>query len=172
MLSRRSYHQWWLVVNGSNPHRRWPRVSHGIIRYSFFDLGRMETWVDLAAQGYNEICWHDHHENSNRGRSHGSKIVNPLCVFALKSSYCKTFRKTVKNPRKDSNFLLLSGFFSEHRYGFAFAMISCLQKVKVGKKKVLERSSFDNLFLIISLTSSSITTTLWKKLNFKILKSV
>ena len=111
VLSRRSYHQWWLVVDGSNPHRRWPGVNHGIIRYSFIDLGRMESWVDLAAQGYNEICWHDHHGNSNRGHSHGSKMVNPLCVFALKSSYCKTFRKTVENPRKDCNFLLLSGFF-------------------------------------------------------------
>ena len=34
--------------------------------------------------------------------------------------------------------------FSEHRHRFAFAMTYCLQKQKVGKKKDLEQSSFDN----------------------------
>ena len=135
-----------VVADGSNSHCRWPGVSHSIIRYSFTDLGRMEGWVGLAAQAYNEICWYDHHGKSNPGRSHGSRMVYPLCVFALKNSYCKTFRKTAENSRKDCNFLLLSGFFSGHRYGFTFAMTYCLQKVKAGKKKVLERSSFDNFF--------------------------
>ena len=36
--------------------------------------------------------------------------------------------------------------FSEHGYRFAFAMTYCLKKEKVGKKKVLERSSFDKFF--------------------------
>ena len=39
------------MVDGSNPHRRWPRVSPSSIRYSFTDLGRMECWVGLAARG-------------------------------------------------------------------------------------------------------------------------
>ena len=36
--------------------------------------------------------------------------------------------------------------FSEHRHGLAFAITYCLQKEKVGKKKVLERSNFDQSF--------------------------
>ena len=55
VLSRRSYHQWWLM----KPHRRWPGVSLGIIRYAFNDLWRMEGWVGLAARGDKQICWHE-----------------------------------------------------------------------------------------------------------------
>ena len=39
--------------------------------------------------------------------------------------------------------IFISSRFSEHRHGLAFAI---LQKEKVGKKKVLERSNFDNFF--------------------------
>ena len=41
--------------------------------------------------------------------------------------------------------------FSEHRHGLAFAITYCLQKEKVGKKKVLERSNFDNIFQLFHL---------------------
>ena len=55
-----------VVADGSNPHRRWPRVSPGIVRYSFTDLGRMEGWVGLAARGGREIWWYDLHGNPER----------------------------------------------------------------------------------------------------------
>ena len=96
-------------------------------------------------------------------------FYNHISVFLLKNSCCKTFR-TVENPRKDCNFLFLSGSpfefckifinsrFSKHRRGFVFAMIYCLQKEKVRKKKVLRASTLDIFFSIVSLTSSSITT--------------
>ena len=101
-----------------------------------------------------------------------AKWLTHYVYLLLKAAIVKLFAKLSKILGRIATFYFYQGFFSEHCYGFAFAMTSCLQKVKVGKKKVLERSSFDNLFLIISLTSSSITTTLSKKLNFKILKSV
>ena len=41
---------------------------------------------------------------------------------------------------------LITAVFQNIVTGFAFAIIYCLQKEKVGKKKVLERSSFDNFF--------------------------
>ena len=76
-----------------------------------------------------------------------------MSVFALKNSCCKNFWKTVENPGQDCNFLFLSGFslwvlqnlnsyFSEHCHGFAIANTYCLQKEKVGKKKVFGGSSF------------------------------
>ena len=79
-------------------------------------------------------------------------------VFALKNSWCKSFWKTVANPVKDCNFysyqvfpfefckIFINSCFSEHHPGFAFAITYCIQKEKVGKKKVLERSSFDKFF--------------------------
>ena len=74
----------------------------------------------------------------------------------LKNSSCKTFRKNAENPGKDCNFLLLSGFSFE----FCEIFINSRFSEKVGKKKVLGRSSFDNFFSIVSLTSSSITINL------------
>ena len=88
-------------------------------------------------------------------------------VFALKNSCFKTFWKTPENSERLKLFILIRFFplsfaksllmavFSEHSHGFAFAMTYCLQKV--GKKKVLGRISCDNFFLIVLLTSSSIT---------------
>ena len=155
MLSRRSYHQWWLMVATLIVYD--PELATVL---SGTHLLTSEEWKAELAWQRKDIMRSDHHGKSNPVHSHGSRMVCPLCVFALKNSYCKTFRKTAENPRKDCNFLLLSGFFSEHRYGFAFAMTYCLQKVKVGKNKVLGRNSFDSFFLIISLTNSSITISL------------
>ena len=73
-----------VVVDESNPHCRWPRVSPGIIRYSFTDLGRMEGWVGIAARGDREICWYDLHGESNPGRSHSR---TPYNCFYLKPIY-------------------------------------------------------------------------------------
>ena len=73
-----------VVVDGSNPNFRWPRVSPGIIRYSFTDLGRMEGWVVLAVQGGREIWWYNLHRDSNPGRRHGRTMVYPLCYNCLK----------------------------------------------------------------------------------------
>ena len=42
--------------------------------------------------------------------------------------------------------IFINSRFSEHRHGFAFAITYCLQKEKVGKKKFLERKSFDDFF--------------------------
>ena len=111
-------------------------------------------------------------------------FYNLMTIFALKSNFSLFFRKTAENPVKDCNNSFLSGFslwvlqnifirrFSEHCHGFAFTMTYCLQKEKGGKKIVLGGRSFDNFFLIVSLTSSPITINLWKKLNLKIVKSV
>ena len=38
------------MVDGSNPHRRWPGVNPDIILFSFTDLRSMEGWVGLAAR--------------------------------------------------------------------------------------------------------------------------
>ena len=40
--------------------------------------------------------------------------------------------------------IFIDSRFSEHRLDFDFAMTYCLQNEKVGKKRVLEQSSFDN----------------------------
>ena len=55
-----------VIIDGNNPYLRWPRVSPGIIRYSFTNLGRMEDLVDLAVRGHREICWYDLHEDLSR----------------------------------------------------------------------------------------------------------
>ena len=68
-----------VVADGSNPYRRWPGVSPGIIRYSFTDPGRMEGWVGLAARGGREICWYELHGESNLCRVHGDTMVYSLC---------------------------------------------------------------------------------------------
>ena len=44
-----------------------------------------------------------------------------------------------------------------------------LEKETKEKEKVLEKSSFDHFFFVNLHTSSSITISLWKKINFKIL---
>ena len=66
----------------------------------------------------------------------------PVYLMPLKNSCCKTFRKNAENPGKDCNFLLLSGFSFE----FCEIFINSRFSEKVGKKKVLGRSSFDNFF--------------------------
>ena len=70
-------------VNGKNHHRRWPRVSVGIIWYLFTFMERMEGWVGQAALGYREICRYDLHDESNPGRSHGSTMNYPLSYSCL-----------------------------------------------------------------------------------------
>ena len=42
--------------------------------------------------------------------------------------------------------IFINSRFSEHRHGLSFAITYCLQKEKVGKKKVLEKSNFDQSF--------------------------
>ena len=68
-----------MVVDGSNPHSWWSRVSPGIIWYSFTDLGRIEGWVGLTAPGDLEICWYDVHGELNLGCLHGSTMAYPQC---------------------------------------------------------------------------------------------
>ena len=63
------------------------------------------------------------------------KILWRIATFYSYQIFPFEFCKTFVNSR-----------FSEHCHGFAFAITYCLQKEKVGKKKVLERSSFDNFF--------------------------
>ena len=75
-----------VVVNGSNHHRRWSRVSPGITRYAFANLGRKEGWVGLATRGGREICWYDLHGESNPGISdsrtpHGCFYLDPICFM-------------------------------------------------------------------------------------------
>ena len=66
----------------------------------------------------------------------------------------------------------MNAHFLEHPHDFAFAMTCCLQKEKVGKKKVLGGSSCDNFFFqAVLLTSSSITINLQIKLSSKIMNS-
>ena len=69
-------------------------------------------------------------------------------VFPLE--FCKSF---------------INSRFLEHRHGFAFAITHCLQKEKVGKKKVLERSSFDNFF-----QSFHVQVALWQVALYQSLK--
>ena len=76
----------------------------------------------------------------------------------LKTAGVKLFRKQPKTLWRIATFypyevlpfefckIFNNSRFPEHRHGFAFGIIYCLQKEKVGKKKVLERSSFDNFF--------------------------
>ena len=69
-----------MVVDGSSLHRRWPRVSSGIIWYSFTDLGRMEGWVGLAAPVGREICWYDLQGESSPNRLHGRAPLRYSCL--------------------------------------------------------------------------------------------
>ena len=64
-----------VVVDGSNPHRRWPGVSSRIILYSFIDLVMMEGWFGLAARGDREICCG---MNQARVARYGNTIVYPI----------------------------------------------------------------------------------------------
>ena len=66
-----------LVVDGSNSHCPWPRVSPSIVQYSLNDLGRMEDWVGLAARGGREIWWYNLYGESNPGHSDGSTMLYP-----------------------------------------------------------------------------------------------
>ena len=103
-------------------------------------------------------------------------------VFALKNSCYKTFRKTAGNLWRIAtyySFQVLPLIFAK------FLLIAVFQNIVTGlllrwlaaykkksRKEGVEKSSFDNFFSIIPLTSSSITISLWMKLNFKIAKSV
>ena len=90
--------------------------------------------------------------------NHIIKAINPIW-FKLKM-YSMNFNKTplrfhcVINATFYSYqvfpfefyIIFINRGFSEHFHRFAFVMTYCLQKEKVGKKKVLERNSFDNIF--------------------------
>ena len=105
------------------------------------------------------------------------RCLAPAEYFLSKTAVVKLLEKLSKILWKIATFYLYQVFqfefckisinirFSEYRHGFAFAWTYCLRKEKEGKKEVLERSSFDNFFSIISLTSNSITISHWKKLN-------
>ena len=92
--------------------------------------------------------------------------------FLLKTAGVKLFGKLMKILGRIATFysyqvfsfafckIFINRRFSEHRHRFAFAMTYCLQKEKVGKKKVLGGSSFDNFSSLVSLTSSPITINL------------
>ena len=98
-------------------------------------------------------------------------------VFALKNSCYKTFRKIAENLWRIAtyhSFQVLPLIFAK------FLLIAVFQNIVTGlllrwltaykkksRKEGVERSSFDN-FSIISLTSSSITISLWMKLNLKL----
>ena len=71
------------------------------------------------------------------------KILGSIATFYLIRIFPLSFAKP-----------LLTAIFQNIAWGL-FCM-TFLQKRKVGKKKVLGGSSFDSLFLIVSLTSSSI----------------
>ena len=93
--------------------------------------------------------------------------------------------KNVEYPMKFCKFLFLSGFFlwvwqnfcqqlfSEHHDGFVFSMTYYFQKVKVGKKKVLDRCSFNSFFSIWSFyLQLALSESVFENLNLKIVKLV
>ena len=77
---------WW-----EQPHHQWPTVTPSIIQYSLTNLGRMKSWVVLAAWGGREIWWYDLHGELNPGHSHGSTMVYPLCYSYLKLFWWKLY---------------------------------------------------------------------------------
>ena len=79
------------MVDRSNPHRRWPRVRPGIIRYSFTERGRMESWISLVPRAGREIWWYDRHGESNSCHSYCSTMVSPLCYSCIKFKLYKPF---------------------------------------------------------------------------------
>ena len=107
------------------------------------------------------------------------RCLAPAGYFLSKKAVVKLLEKLSKILWKIATFYLYQVFqfefckisinirFSEYLHGFAFAWTYCRRKEKEGKKEVLEGSSFDNFFSIISLTSNSITTVIGKNWTLK-----
>ena len=98
------------------------------------------------------------HNTFRAGASTLRVFITSYLYLFLKTAGVKRFGKLPKILWRIATFysyqvfpfefckIFINSRFSEHRHGFAFAITYCLQKEIVRKKKVLERSSFNNFF--------------------------
>ena len=102
--------------------------------------------------------------NTNRAVASTLRVFITSCLYLLlKTAGVKRFGNLPKILWRIATFhsyqvfpfnfckIFINSRFSEHRHGFAFEITYCLRKEKVGKKKVLERSSFENIFQLFHL---------------------
>ena len=140
-------------------------------------LLKLNPTMDVFAQSFTNLARTVISHNTFRVLASMLRVFITSCPYLLlKTAVVKLFGKLPKILWRIATFYsyqifpyrfwktFINSRFSEHRYGFAFAMTYCLQKEKVGKKKVLEQSSFDKFFRSFHL--QFITISRWKKLNF------
>ena len=90
-------------------------------------------------------------------------FITSCPYLLLKAALAKLFGKVLKMLGRIAFFypyqvtffefykIFINSCFSEHRHGFLFAMVYCLQKETARKKKFLAAISFENFFSIASL---------------------